>query len=44
MFKEKDNGNLDTLFVKLKIIEKDIEWFKQFIIDPSRRYEGFTLK
>jgi CRISPR-associated protein Cas1 len=25
MFKEKDNGNLDTLFVKLKIIEKDIE-------------------
>jgi len=25
MFKEKDNGNLDALFIKLKIMEKDIE-------------------
>ncbi len=44
MFKEKDNWNMDTEFIKLKIIEKNIEQLKQSLVTWSYQYEGFTLK
>lgn len=44
VFKEKDEQSFENQFVKLKIIEKEIEKFKQTLVKELWYYEGFKIK
>ncbi len=44
VFKKKDDFNIRNKFLKLKIIEKEIEIFKQSLSSGEFQYEGFKIK
>ena len=44
VFKKKDDFNLRNKFLRLRIIEKEIETFKQSLSTGEFQYEGFKIK
>jgi len=44
MFRSKESFSPWVEFIKLKMIEKNLELFKSSLVNQTRNYEGFTIK